>query len=141
MLGTFYPSVGLQTKTSCDALYCDFLPRIEGIALQGSFLHTLESFPESRDTNKGFAFVILFCMDHAIMFKGTRSSSSAIMTSCHRLARAHREHTTATHPVRHDGANPTQAGGRYALDREIPLLAFVGRIPRTGFAGCCGRPS
>jgi hypothetical protein len=44
------------------------------------------------------------------------------------------------HPVRHDGANPTQAGGRYALDSEIPLLALVGRIPRTGFAGCCGRP-
>jgi len=31
----------------------------------------------------------------------------------------------ATHPVRHDGANPTQAGGRYALDKEIPLTLFV----------------
>ena len=48
--------------------------------------------------------------------------------------------TVASHPVRHDGANPTRAGYRYALDREIPLLAFVGRIPRTGFAGCYGRP-
>jgi len=24
---------------------------------------------------------------------------------------------------------------------EIPTRLFVGRIPRTGFAGCCGRPS
>ena len=51
------------------------------------------------------------------------------------------KHVTAPHPVRQDVANPTRAGCRYALDREIPLLAFVGRIPRTGFAGCCGRPS
>jgi hypothetical protein len=86
-------------------------------------------------------FDIRFRMDHAIIFKGTRSSSSAIMTSCHRLARAHREHTAASHPVRHDGANPTRAGCRYALDSEIPLLAFVSRIPRTGFAGCYGRSS
>ena len=46
---------------------------------------------------KGFAFVILFRMDHAIIFKGTRSS------------------VAAPHPF------------------EIPLLAFVSRIPRTGF--------
>ncbi len=46
-----------------------------------------------------------FRMDHARIFKGTRSS------------------VAAPHPF------------------EIPLLAFVGRIPRTGFAGCCGRPS
>jgi len=61
------------------------------------------------------------------------------MTSCHRLARAHREHTAAPHPVLQDGANPTRTGCSIALDREIPLLAFVGRIPRTGAAGCCGR--
>ena len=47
---------------------------------------------------------------------------------------------SAPHPVRHDGANPTRTGCPLALGREIPLLAFVGRIPRTGFAGCCGRP-
>ena len=47
----------------------------------------------------------VFCMDHARIFKGTRSS------------------VAAPHPF------------------EIPLLALVGRIPRTGFAGCCGRPS
>jgi len=54
--------------------------------------------------SKADAFDIRFRMDHARIFKGTRSS------------------VAAPHPF------------------EIPLLAFVGRIPRTGFAGCCGRP-
>jgi|GEM_PF-3092356 len=47
--------------------------------------------------------------------------------------------TADPYPMRHNGANLTQPGGRYVLDREIPLLVFVGRIPRTGSAGCCGR--
>ena len=63
-------------------------------------------------------------MDHAIIFKGTRGSSSAILTSYHRLARAHREHTAAHHPVRQDGANPTRAGSSLALDSEIPTRLF-----------------
>ena len=82
-----------------------------------------------------------FAWSHAKDQKGRGAHPRRLITSCSRLARAPREHTAASHPVRHDGANPTRAGCRYALDSEIPLLAFVGRIPRTGFAGCCGRPS
>ena len=81
---------------------------------RSAFPRNPSRFPECRDTIKGFAFgirylhgvmqnikgfafVILFRMDHAIIFKGTRSS------------------VAAPHPF------------------EIPLLAFLSRIPRTGF--------
>ncbi len=35
------------------------------------------------------------------------------------------KHVTAPHPVCQDGTNPTRAGRPLALDREIPLPAFV----------------
>jgi len=41
--GCYSPRVGIQSKTFCDAFYCNLLFHIEGIGLQGSFLHTLES--------------------------------------------------------------------------------------------------
>ena len=61
--------------------------------------------PRFGGHHKASPYEFIVCMDHAIIFKGTRSS------------------VAAPHPF------------------DIPLLAFVGRIPRTGFAGCYGRPS
>ena len=126
--------------------------------MQGSFLLPFKSgLSECRNTVKGFAFVIQFShgsceniqRDEELFLGGfqhrvaassrTRSPtknrfSPSWMTIKKRFRRAHREHTAASHPVRQDGANPTRAGSPLALDSEIPLLAFVGRIPRTGFS-------
>ncbi len=78
-LRRFVRSPDLLSKASGDASYCNLLLRIEGIALQGSFLHTLVS---------GFTW------SHAIRSKGTGLQSPAppLLKSPPALCRANSSH-------------------------------------------------